>query len=175
MKKLIILMFVVVATIGCSKEDVPTATPETPDPNAMKIFNTTTGAEIKDGDVIVFTSLVEPGNKLSFYVKNAGSTDMNVRSRLVSILNGDGSNMQYCFGINCFNSVGEGLTYPTNNHELVTVPANSSLGSGAFKMENFAAPTNGATVADYVFEFYQHDAQMNEVGNKVRFTYRYQQ
>lgn len=173
MKKLIALMFVALATLGCSKEDTPTAVPPVADTNTMKIFNSTTGAEIKDGDVVSFTSLAEPGNKLSFYVKNTGSTAMNVRSRLVSVVGGDGSAMQYCFGINCFASVSQGATYPTNSHELVTIPANGSLGSGAFKMENSAAPTAGSKV-DYVFEFYQHDADMNAVGNKVRFTYRYQ-
>jgi hypothetical protein len=173
MKKIIALLFVGLATIGCSKDDAPAAVPT--DTNTMKIFNAATGTEIKDGDVVVFNSLEEPGNKLSFYIKNITNSDMNVRSRLVSILNGDGSNMQYCFGINCFYSVSEGQTYPTNNHELVTVPANGSLGSGSFKMENFAAPTNDATVAEYVYEFYQHDSEMNEVGNKVRFTYKYQE
>ncbi len=168
------LLFVALATIGCSKDDA--AAGVTPgDTNTMKIFNKTTGTEIKDGDVVVFTSNASPNNKLAFYVKNTSASAMNVRSRLISVLNTDGTSMQYCFGQNCFYSVVEGSTYPTNNQEIVTVPANGIIGdTEAFKMENVATPTSGAVV-DYVFEFYQHDAQMNELGNKVRFTYRYQQ
>jgi len=173
MKKIVMLLFVAMATISCSKDDAPVV--ETPANNSMKIFNKSTGAEIKDGDVVVFTSNTTPSNKLSFYVKNTSSSAMNVRSRLISVLNTDGNSMQYCFGQNCFYSVTEGQTYPTNNQEMVTVPANGTLGDAeSFKMENAATPTSGNKV-DYVFEFYQHDAQMNEVGNKIRFTYRYQQ
>lgn len=174
MKKIAMLLFVALATISCSKDDssAPAAPAAT---NSMKIYNKTTGAEIKDGDVVVFTSNASPSNKLSFYVKNTSSSAMNVRSRLVSVLNTDGNSMQYCFGQNCFYSVAAGQTYPSNNQEIVTVPANAILGDAeSFHMESIATPTSG-NVVDYVFEFYQHDSQMNEQGNKVRFTYRYQQ
>ena len=40
---------------------------------------------------------------------------------------------------------------------------------------NIATPVSQATAVDYVFETYQYDANGTPIGNKVRFTYRYQQ
>ncbi len=169
MKKLVILLLVGLTTISCSKDDAE-ATPT--DNNTMKIFNKATGAEIKNGDVIVLTSKVTPTNKLSFYIKNITSSPMNVKSRLVSMTNTDGTGMSYCIGETCFAGVAAGTSYPGNS-ETLTVPANGTAGSdGFFKMENTAGPTGGAASLDYVFEFYQYNAD-GEVGNKVTFTYRY--
>lgn len=175
MKKLAILFLFSLATISCSSDDAE-ATPVTPAPvtdtNTMKIYNKTTGAEIKNGDVIVMTSNTSPNNKLAFYIKNITSSAMNVKSRLVSMTNTDGSGMSYCIGETCFAGVAAGTSYPGNS-ETLTVPANGTAGGdGFFKMENTATPDGAAGSLDYVFEFYQYNND-GEVGNKVKFTYRY--
>lgn len=179
MKKLVMLLFVGLATIGCSKDDeAVTPTPVTPaDTNTMKVYNKTTGEEIKNGDIVVFNSNTSPANTLKFYFKNTSSTPIKVRSRFISVSGvSSADNVQYCIGENCLLSISEGSTYPTSNAEILTVPANGKLGDvEQYKIENTATPESPSTKIDYVFEFYQHDADMNEVGNKVRFTYRYQQ
>lgn len=180
MKKIVMLLFVGLATIGCSKDDeaavVPT--PAAPvDTNTMKVYNKATGAEIKNGDVVIFSSNTYPENTLKFYFKNTSSSPIKVRSRFVSVSGvSNADNVQYCIGENCLLSISEGSNYPVSNSEVLTVPANGILGDvEQYKMENSATPESPATKIDYVFEFYQYDADMNEVGNKVRFTYRYQQ
>ena len=171
MKNLVMILLVGLATISCSKDDTPAEEAIT-DPNTMKIYNKTTGEEIKNGDVVVLTSKTAPNNKLAFYIKNITSSPMNVKSRLTSMTNTDGSGMSFCIGQTCFYSVTAGSSYPSNS-ETLTVPANGTAGSdGFFKMENTAAPDGGAGSLDYVFEFYQYNAD-GEVGNKVSFTYRY--
>lgn len=174
MKKLLMLLFVGLATIGCSKEDAPA---EQAAVSSMKMYNKATGTEIKDGDVIVFNSNTNPANTLKFYFKNTSSSAIKVRSRFVSFSGvASADNIQYCIGQNCLLSISEGSTYPLSNDEILTVPANGTLGDvEQYKIENTASPVAPATKIDYVFEFYQHDNDMNEVGNKIRVTYRYQQ
>jgi hypothetical protein len=55
MKKIAILLFAVITAISCSKDDAQT--PEPVANTALKVFNKTTGAEIKDGDVVTFNSI----------------------------------------------------------------------------------------------------------------------
>lgn len=178
MKKIVMLLFVAFAAIGCSKDDEAVVTP-TPTPvntNTMKIYNKVTGAEIKDGDIVVFNSNTYPANTLKFYFKNTSSSAIKVRSRFISVSGvPNADNVQYCIGENCLASISAGSNYPVSNSEVLTVPANGTLGDiEQYKMENSASPLSPATKIDYVFEFYQYDADLNEVGNKIRFTYRYQ-
>lgn len=169
MKKLVILLLVGLTTISCSKDDDSSTPVNT---KTMKIYNKTTGAEIKDGDIIELTSNTSPNNKLAFYIKNTTSSSMTVKSKLISMTNTDGLGMSYCIGETCFSGVAAGSSYPGNS-ETLTVPANGTAGSdGFFKMENTASPDNSASSLDYVFEFFQYNAT-GTVGNKIRFTYRY--
>lgn len=170
------LLFVGLATISCSKDEESVAAPTSTAADAMKMYNKATGAEIKDGDIIVFNSNTDPANILKFYFKNTSSSPIKVRSRFVSFSGTpDSNNVQYCIGQNCLSSISEGSTYPASNQEILTVPANGVLGDvEQYKIESTASPTSPATYVDYVFEFYQHDNDMNEVGNKIKFTYRYQ-
>jgi hypothetical protein len=178
MKKIIMFLWVAIASISCSDDDK--VTPPAAETNAMKIINKNTGAEIKDGDVVVFTTALagaNDANSLKFYFSNVSSAPIKVRSRFVS-LSGvpNANNVQYCIGDNCLTSIAVGANYPVSNQEVLTVPANGKLGDiEQYKIQNFATPVAPATAVDYVFEFYQYDNNGNEVGNKVRFTYRYQQ
>lgn len=177
MKKILMLLFVGLATISCSKDDAPA--PVITDTNTLKLYNSSTDAEIKDGDVIVFTGsagLVDPTNTLKFYFKNTSASAIKVRSRFVSFSGvNSADNVQYCIGENCLLSISQGSNYPVSNQEVLTVPANGILGkTQQYKMQNFATPVAPATKVDYVFEFYQYDSNLNEVGNKIRITYRYQ-
>lgn len=168
MKKILMTLFLGLVLVNCSKDDDPAPAAEKP----MKIINKATGEAINNGDVITFNSATDPANKLSFYVKNTTSSPIKVRSKCTSMTNTDGTSMQYCFGAICYGTVEANQEYPTDRNELVTVPANGSIGSTeGFKMQNTA--TNGTNVIDYVFEFYQHDDEINPIGDKITFTYRY--
>lgn len=172
------ILWIGIALVGCSKEDE--VTPQPVEVNAMKIINKNTGTEIMDGDVVVFNTAL-PGNNdansLKFYFSNVSSAPIKVRSRFISVTGvPNANNVQYCIGDNCLTSIVAGSNYPLSNQEVLTVPANGRLGDiEQYKIQNFATPVAPATKIDYVFEFFQYDANGNEVGNKVRFTYRYQQ
>ena len=184
MKKLVMLLLVGLATISCSKDDTPAESAIT-DPNTMKIYNSASNTEITDGSVITFTGaagLVDPTNALKFYFKNTSSSDIKVKIRLVSLAGvPDTGSVSFCYGPNTNDGVcliGTALTvgssYPRNNESQIIVPANGTIGTGgANKFQNTATPVSPATTVDYVLEAFQEDVNGNEVGNKVKFTYRY--
>ena len=178
MKKIVILLFAVITAISCSKDDEQTPTPE-PVNNALKVFNKTTGAEIKDGDVLNFNSISTQGdaNMLKFYFKNTSATPINTKVKFISFSGvPDASYLSICIGAQCLSSIITGYSYPLSSEPIITVPANGTVGDiEDYKIFNTTLPVSPATKIDYVFEAYQHDASGNAVGNKVRFTYRYQQ
>ena len=185
MKKLIMVLLVGFAAIGCSKDEV--GTPAVTDNNTLKVLTYPSNTEILDGSTILFSGsagLVDPTNALKFYFKNTSSADMKVKMRLVSMTGvSDTNGLQFCYGPNEIGGVclSQGFlvignVYPRNNEAQIIVPANGTAGgSGANKIQNIAIPVAPATAVEYVFEVFQQDANGNEVGNKVRFTYKYQQ
>ncbi|MEY4834391.1 MAG: hypothetical protein RI980_506 [Bacteroidota bacterium] len=185
MKKLIMVLLVAFAAIGCSKDEV--GTPDVTDTNTLKVYNYPSNTEILDGSTILFSGsagLVDPTNALKFYFKNTSSSEMKVRMRLVSITGvPNTSGISFCYGPNVNDGVclqGSALTigssYPRNNDAQIIIPANGTAGTGgANKFQNSSAPVAPATAVSYVIEAFQQDASGNEVGNKVRFTYKYQQ
>ena len=185
MKKLIMVLLVAFAAIGCSKDEV--GTPDVTDTNTLKVYNYPSNTEILDGSTILFSGsagLVDRTNALKFYFKNTSSSEMKVRMRLVSITGvPNTSGISFCYGPNVNDGVclqGSALTigssYPRNNDAQIIIPANGTAGTGgANKFQNSSAPVAPATAVSYVIEAFQQDASGNEVGNKVRFTYKYQQ
>lgn len=185
MRKILILLLIGFAAIGCSKDD-ETASPVVTDTKTLKVFNYLSNSEILDGSTILFsgsTGLVSPTNELKFYFKNISSSDMKVKMRLISQTGvPDTNGVSFCYGPNTNDGVCLspgflviGNVYPRNNEAQIIVPANGIAGSGgANKIINTSVPVAPATAVEYIFEAFQQDANGNEVGNKVRFTYRYQ-
>lgn len=188
MKKIAMFLLVSLATISCSSDDAE-ATPVVPTPitntNTLKVYDNHDNSEITNGSVITFTGsagLVDPTNALKFYFKNSSSTEMKVKLRIVSLSGvSDTDAVTFCYGPNTNEGVclqGSALeignSYPRNDESQIIVPANGTAGiGGANKFQNTAQPVSPATAVDYVLEAFQEDANGNEVGNKVRFTYRY--
>ena len=177
MKKIAILLFAVITAISCSKDDAQT--PEPVANTALKVFNKTTGAEIKDGDVVTFNSISIQGsaNMLKFYFKNTSAAPINTKVKFISF-NGvpDTSYLSICIGAQCLSAISTGYSYPLSSEPIITVPANGNIGIiEDYKIYNTSTPVAPATTIEYVFEAYQYDANGTPVGNKVRFTYRYQQ
>jgi hypothetical protein len=179
MKKIVILLFAVITAISCSKDDEQTPTPEPVANTALKVFNKTTGAEIKDGDVLTVNSISSQGgaNELKFYFKNTSAAPINTKVKFISFSGvPDTSYLSICIGAQCLSSIITGFSYPLSSEPIITIPANGIVGDiEGYKIFNTTTPVSPATKIDYVFEAYQYDASGNSVGNKVRFTYRYQQ
>lgn len=183
MKKLLSLLVAGIFAIGCSggDDETPTPVPIIVDPAPLKIINKKNETEIKDGDVIVFNTNSNTSNlnALKFYFKNNSASPIKVRTRLISFAGTNNlSSLQYCIGNYCLTNIAVDTNYPANGEPTLTVPAYGSLHGdstiGDYKIQNTESPVAPATKVDYVFEAFQYDSDGNEVGNKVRFTYRYQ-
>lgn len=163
MKKVFLLLFTAVLAISCSKSD--SGSSETVKKLSLTKLD---GTVITDGSVIAVTSSGDNDALVAFYVKNSSASAINIKAKCVSVTSSDGSDIQFCFGAQCYAGVSVGQTFPIDPTEIITIPANGQLGGESYHFQNFA--TNSA---DYVFEFYQYDSNNAVVGNKVTVTYRY--
>lgn len=127
---------------------------------------------ILDGDIRAFNSTVESNATLYFWINNESQTDdIFVRIKLESITNGDGSSYQFCFATLCIFDVQEGETYPVSGGP-VTIPAGGTNAEfDKFFNENEGDGTNYPM--DFVWKFFQVDADDNEIGESITFTYRF--
>jgi hypothetical protein len=126
------------------------------------------GTPINNGDIITFNTAVDPGSYLGYKIYNSSPDDINVKVRIVSIVNAPGSNLQLCIGPICVNNLIVGNVYPSNLP--VVIPANGENGNFDHFLNTYS---NGSTIIDYVLKFFQVDDAGVEIGNSITFTYRY--
>lgn len=127
------------------------------------------GVTIADNQIFSYDNTSYPQASLDFKVNNNSSSSINVRIECVDTVNSDGSGMELCFGNVCLSSVHHGTSYPS---APVTIAPNSmDTGVNHFYNTNLGDGQNYPM--DYIFRFYQVDAQGQEVGNAITLTYRY--
>lgn len=121
---------------------------------------------VTDNQTISF-STVDANANLHLKIKNQSATDILMRVKLMSITNADGSNMQVCVGLSCFNSVTTGGLYPNSAFSIAAGQTqdnitfwNQNTGTGTFPIE-------------YKFKFFEVDASGNQIGDALTFTYQY--
>ncbi len=124
---------------------------------------------INNGDIFTFTSNVYPASYLGFKIFNNSNSPIRVKCQVVSITNAPGSNVQLCLGDICVFNVTVGNSYPNAG---ALIPANGSNGNFDH-FENQFPNTGGNFPVDYVLRFYIVNAQNQEVGNSIQFTYRF--
>lgn len=140
--------------------------------NAQMTVVTYEGVQINDGDIFAFNTTNPSSASIYFYINNNSNEPINVKIKCEEILNTNGENFEFCFSELCILSVEEGVTYPdSDENPYVVIPPggtnpefdhflNLNTGSGTFPL-------------DYVFRFFQVDANQNEIGESITFTYRY--
>lgn len=130
-----------------------------------------TSTQILNNDVLVFNTANNNAAELKFNINNTTAAPINVRIRCVSITNGDGTGMEFCFAGSCISDVTPATNYPADAPFYAEIPAMGNNGNfDHFKNTNIG---NGS-IKDFVFKFYQIDGSGNEIGNSITFTYRYQ-
>lgn len=127
------------------------------------------GTPINDGDVFVFDSAEEPASYLGIKIYNNSETDINIRVKVESIVNSTGTDLQLCVGNVCLSTITAGSSYP--NFPAV-IEANSENGNFDHFVNYNSGIDQTAPVA-YSFKFFQVDDNGIEIGNTVRFSYRF--
>lgn len=125
------------------------------------------GDPIVDGQIITYGTL---NAELGFYVNNESTTDeIYMRIEFVSAVNYDGVDMQLCFGL-CYDPIAVGDIYPLGGGVVTILPGENQNQEGD-KFLNYN--DGGGNLIDYNFRFIQVDGGLNEIGEDLTFTYRY--
>ena len=128
------------------------------------------GDPILDGSVWSFNIYGLGIAELPFYVNNESTTEeIYMKIEFVSAVNGDGSGVQLCFGL-CYVDLVFGASYPPGT-ELVTIQPGENQGFPGDHIANFV--DGGGNPIEYVFRFYQSDANGTPIGEDLTMTYRY--
>ena len=125
------------------------------------------GEEITEGMIITFNNHGIQDASLDYTVTNNSDEDINMRIEFVSAVNADGTGFELCFG-QCFIDLVVGQTVP-NAPGFVTIPSGGTNLDG----DHFATTAPATELQDYNFRFYLTDAEGNDIGNNLNFTYRY--
>jgi hypothetical protein len=128
------------------------------------------GTPINNGDVLTFDVAEEPGSYLGIKIFNSSANPINVKAKVESVTNSDGTNVQFCLGDVCLATVTAGNSYPPNFPAFID--ANSENGDFDHFL-NLNSGINPNLPVSYSFKFYQLDGTGAEVGNSVSFSYRF--
>lgn len=128
------------------------------------------GDPILDGSTWTFNVYGLGIAELPFWVYNESTTDeIYMKIEFVSAVNGDGSGVQLCFGL-CYVDLVFGASYPPGT-EVVTIQPGENQGFPGDHIANFV--DGGGNPIEYVFRYYQIDANGDQVGEDLTMTYRY--
>ena len=143
---------------------------------SAQITATGNGDTIEDGDVFTFTELGGVNEEeaiLNLVVTNNTEAAIKTRLRMESITNADGTEVQFCFGIQCHYDVTEGGVVPAGVSSVDLAPGESSNEDGHFLNNN--SGINNTQPVEYVISVIQVDENGAIIGEPVvTFTYKYQ-
>jgi hypothetical protein len=129
------------------------------------------GSPITNGQIITYNTTDEIPANLHYKIKNTSASPVNVRIKIIDIVNANGSSFQFCYLTTRLPFVSKNSVYPGNSKPPITIGGNSEVSSG-YTMWN-SDTGSGTFPIDYVVKYYLVDDLNNEYGIPVTFTYRY--
>lgn len=129
------------------------------------------GSPITNGQIITYNTTTEIPANLHYKIKNTSASPINVRIKIMDIVNATGSSFQFCYLTTCLPFVSKNSVYPGNSKPAISIDGNSEVSNG-YTMWN-SDTGSGTFPIDYVVKYYQVDDFNNEYGTPVTFTYRY--
>src|SRR5690554_1829608 len=160
MKKIIYSLMLLAGIQGFSQITMSSYNPYNPNDVPIPMTN---------GEVWTTNTVEGQGATLYFYINNSYDYDIYIKARVVSIINDDGSNFQFCFGQNCVFSITEGTVY-TGYEDKVTIPGGGT-NTMCDKIQNENA--DGTNPKEFVFEFFRVDENGDEIDESITVTYKY--
>lgn len=128
------------------------------------------GEPLVDGQTDTYGVYGYGAAELDFYVNNLSTTDqIFMKIEFVSAVNDDGSGVEVCFGL-CYSNLVIGTSYPPGT-EVVTIEPGQNQGFPGDHIVNLS--DGGGDPIEYVFRWYQVDANGTEFGDDLSITYRY--
>lgn len=135
------------------------------------LLNEQTGMPINNGDVVTVST-----NNFTTHLTltNTHNTDIGISLEAVNIVNTDGTEMGFCFGINGGGNCYPGMTVGTTYQGGGRLAPGASTGSDDIDFMHNDDPANFPTYPkDYILKFYATDNLGGQIGSPIQFTYRY--
>lgn len=133
----------------------------------------------QSGDVVEvgeIGDIVTEAGYFSFKVRNNSENNIKVRAKLVEVINGlpeDGPQaLQFCFAEECYDNIKKDQAYPTSGAFVEIEPGGTHIDNSGDHIVNFYEPENEGVV-EYVFRFFEVNDDLEEIGEPLLLTYRY--
>lgn len=136
---------------------------------AQVITATGNGEPITEGKTFTFTSLSEFESNLSLSATNVSNADINLKLKVNYFVNSDGTEVQFCFGGDCFFMINEGDTVPSAASGVTLKPGEKNNEADHFYNNN--AGTGEKVI--YNLSFVQVDDAGKEIATLLTFNYKY--
>ena len=132
--------------------------------------------QINNGDIITFTTLGFEAAKLPLSVENVSNASVNLKLRMDLVENAaniPNTDLQFCFGGQCFFEAPVGTTVPSITTGLTLAPG--AVNEQGDHFANAYAGDNPALPVVYTMSFVQVDNTGAVIGQPLlTFTYKYQ-
>lgn len=131
------------------------------------------GSLFQDGEVVTFTEVGVSGARpedvrLSYFIKNVGQQEINVKIEVAAIRGSDGSLFTFCVQPLCIFDIEEGASYPGNGTLIAPGQINSN---DDYFINNDPGDENTTTI-EYDMRFYVQDSNGNQYDD-LTITYQY--
>lgn len=139
---------------------------------AQTITATGNGQPISEGQTFTFNTLSQATSELDLLVTNVSNSPINVKLKVNQITNNSGgTNVQFCFGEQCFFQIAPNSTVPSNASGVTLQPGENNNENDHF-WNNFAGNDTSAPVS-YNLSFITVDDAGNQTGTLLTFNYIY--
>lgn len=120
--------------------------------------------------------VVTEAGYFSFKVRNISDNTIKVQAKLVGVVNGlpeGGSQaLQFCFSKDCYTDIIMDMVYPVDDQFAEILAGETHRNDDFDHIANFYEPTDGG-IADYTFRFFEINDDLEEIGEPLLITYRY--
>lgn len=131
------------------------------------------------GDIVEVGELedvITGAGRFKFKVRNNSEDVIHVRAKLVEVLNGkpdeERQNLDFCFAVMCYDKITLGTVYPTGGQYAEIEPDDTHKDNDTDYITNYYEPADGGVV-DYTFRFFEVNDDLEEIGDPLLLTYRY--
>lgn len=130
-----------------------------------------------NGDVVEvgeIGDLATEAGFFSFKIRSISNDTIKVRAKLVEVVNGNPEALQFCFSKDCYTDIVINRIYPIDNQFAEILAGETHRDDDFDHIANFYEPENQDNV-DYTFSFFEVNDDLEEIGEPLLITYRYNQ
>ncbi|AXG73490.1 T9SS C-terminal target domain-containing protein [Flavobacterium arcticum] len=138
-----------------------------------QITVTGNGEAITEGQTFTFNTLDAETATLDLHFTNTSTESVNIKMKVLSISNNTaGTSLQFCIDPQCFFSISEGSTVPSNPQSGLTLEAGASSTGDNHFWSSYTGDNESMSVS-YTLAIITVDGSGNELNQLISFNYVY--